>query len=396
MIPALRLLAVSPTGLFSGAERVLVDSLLAAQARGWDVRCLSPAGTLADELLKLGIPVLNVPDMKLGSGPRVFAGLALALRWLAAARPLRSAARSADVVLLNGALTLPALRMAHIKAPSCWLVHDVLVRRDLRLLVRAAAPALTLAVAVSDAAAAYPSSLGVATKVARNGTRWPVAAAFGPATGEPPVVGLSAALTSWKGQHLLLEAAAELPREVVIELMGGHFPKDASYVARLRARAERPDLAGRIRFLGRLDDPLARMRGWTVAVNASVEPEAAPLAVLEAMSLGLPIVATAHGGTTEVLGEAGEGVPPGDAAALAAAIRGLLAQPDLAARRGAAGRAAVAKDYALALTTERFLDLIEELGSGASRDRMASRRRRRRHRGLAPREPVPVAARAGG
>lgn len=361
----LRLVAVSHTGLFSGAERVLVDSLAAAKKRGWEVLCLSPPGTLPEQLHAAGIAVRAVPDLKLGRGPRVVAAAALAARWLAAVRPIRAAACKADVVLVNGALGLPALRMAHIAAPSCWLVHDVLVRRDLRMTVKAAAPAVTLAVAVSDAAAAYPRSLGMPTQVARNGTRWPVAPAYGQdirdgANGDLPVVGLSAALTSWKGQHVLLEAAAELP-SVVIALMGGYFPKDEPYVAQLRARAERPDLAGRVRFLGRVADPLACMRGWAVAVNASVEPEAAPLAVLEAMSLGLPIVATGHGGTAEVLGEAGELVPPGDATALAAAIRRLLGEPELAARRGAAGRAAVAADYSLAVTTERFLDMLANL-----------------------------------
>jgi len=79
-----------------------------------------------------------------------------------------------------------------------------------------------------------------------------------------------------------------------------------------------------VRFLGRQDDALGRMRAWTVAVSASVLPEAGPLAPLEAMSIGLPMVGTDHGGTPEVLGRAGLLVAPDDAEAMASAINRLL------------------------------------------------------------------------
>jgi len=359
------LLAISPTGLFSGAERVLQHYLAAAGTRGWTVSCLAPAGTLFDTLTADGLRVATLPDLKLGEGPRPLAALTMAARWGRAAPAIRRQARTADVVLVNGLLALPAVRLARLDAPVCWLVHDVVVRRDLLAVARGAAGAVDLAIAVSDAAAALPRRLGITTVVARNGARWPVEPA-GATASLPPIVGINAMLVPWKGHSVLLDAIAHIDGAVV-EVMGGHFPKDAEHVARLRRRAEAADLAGRVRFLGHCADPLAEMRRWTLAVNASTDPEAAPLSVLEAMSLGLPVVATDHGGSPEVLGDAGLLVPPNDAAALALAVETLLGDDDLRQRCADAGRAAIADHYSLNRTTDQMLAFLAEAAEVASR-----------------------------
>ena len=365
-----RLLAISPTGLFSGAERVLQHYLAAARACGWTVSCLAPAGTLFDTLTADGVSVVPLPDLKLGDGPRPLAALTMMARWGRASRPMRRHAGAADVVLVNGLLALPAVRLARVDAPVCWLVHDVVVRRDLLAVARRSAGAVDLAIAVSDAAAALPRRLGMTTAVARNGAPWPVEPADEPTALAlplpllplPPIVGINAMLVPWKGHRVLLEAMAHIDGAVV-EVMGGHFPKDAEHVARLRQRASEADLDGRVRFLGHCADPLAQMRRWTLAVNASTDPEAAPLSVLEAMSLGLPVVATDHGGSPEVLGDAGLLVPPNDAAALARAIIVLLGDVDLRRRCAAAGRAAVADHYSLEHTTEQMMSLLAQAAS---------------------------------
>ena len=167
-------------------------------------------------------------------------------------------------------------------------------------------------------------------------------------------MGISAVLTPWKGHSVLLDAMALLThRDAVLEIMGGTLPKDAPYAQSLRERAAQADLAGRVRFLGHVDDPIARARSWHVAVSASIDPEAGPLTTLEAMSIGVPLVATDHGGVVEVLGDAGLLVAPRDPAALAAGIDRLLDDDELWARCRAAGPRLVVEEALTLVDHER-------------------------------------------
>jgi len=87
--------------------------------------------------------------------------------------------------------------------------------------------------------------------------------------------------------------------------------------------------------------------------------EGLPLVVLEAMAQGKPVVATAVGGTPELVvdGETGLLVPPGDAGALADALEEILRDPELARRFGDAGRRRVLRSFSLSAMTGRVLGL---------------------------------------
>jgi glycosyltransferase involved in cell wall biosynthesis len=127
-----------------------------------------------------------------------------------------------------------------------------------------------------------------------------------------------------KGVHVLLEAAMGLARpDWTLDLVGNP-DIDPEYGARLRAMA-----AGdaRIRFRGSIA-PEAHDSLWEsldLLVLPSLWWENSPLAVLEALAAGVPVVASRTGGVPEVLPEtAGVLVPPGDVGALRAALEGVL------------------------------------------------------------------------
>ena len=364
-----------PTPELSGAERVLLRYLTRARAEGWQITVLAPGERFVHELAGAQasaeptpgpvVAATQLPDLTAPAGSRALARLRVVTRYVRAAREIRRLAGAADVIVVNGFLALPAVRLAHLtgragrSVPVVWLVHDVIHRPGWRLVLRACSAAITRAVAVSDAVAEPLRDVGLDVTLVRNGTPFPLPGRR-PTSGVP-VVGVNALLTPWKGQHVLLEAAAQLDVPARIELMGGQFVRDRAYVADLQHRIVDLALADRVSLLGHVEDPVDRMRDWTVAVSASVDPEAAPLNVLEAMSLGLPMVATNHGGTPEVLGEAGLLVPPGDSFAMAEAVRRLLTDADLYARCAAAGPRVIGAALELEEAATRFLSCLQEV-----------------------------------
>ncbi|MGI8794813.1 MAG: glycosyltransferase family 4 protein [Acidimicrobiales bacterium] len=357
-----RLLAISHTGLWSGAERVLLRTVAAAADRGWEVTVACPDGPSADRLATAGMTLVGLPELKLPSGPRPLAIGRLATRWLRSAPRIRHFAASADVVLVNGLLGLPPVRLARPKAPVAWLVHDSIHRSEWVALLRLVRSVVDLGVPVSEAVAGALRDAGIRTQVVHNGTDWPVE----PATPDPAttIIGCAALLTEWKGQAVLLEAVSRMRhREVVVDLMGERFPKspDGAYADALEERAAQPDLVGRVRMPGFVDQPQARMRTWTIATSPSIEPEACPLGVLEAMSLGLAVVGTDHGGTPEVLGSTGVLVPPRDPDALAHALDRLIDDEAARISLGAAARDRIAAEFTLAGQTAELLDVLAEL-----------------------------------
>jgi len=153
----------------------------------------------------------------------------------------------------------------------------------------------------------------------------------------------------------LLRRSHPSARAVVV---GGEQPGYEEHLGELLDLRRRLDLDEAVGFPGELDDPRPVLLGSTAYVQPSRErTELQPLAVLEAMATGLPIVATRVGGVAEMLdgGRLGLLVPPEDPPALAASLARLLDDPVLAFRLGAAAQAHVRT----ACSVEGMVDLVE-------------------------------------
>ncbi|MBL9077547.1 MAG: glycosyltransferase [Planctomycetes bacterium] len=151
------------------------------------------------------------------------------------------------------------------------------------------------------------------------------------------VISLAGVLRPRKGQHVLIDAfaqlATEFPRAVLFLAGGGseHEP--------LRAQAARLGLAARVFLPG----PVKPVHDVYAASDVFTMPsfhEGLCNACLEAGFAALPQVVSDAGGNAEIVvdGVTGAVVPRGDVAALAAALRRYLQDPELGARHGAAGR----------------------------------------------------------
>lgn len=140
-------------------------------------------------------------------------------------------------------------------------------------------------------------------------------------------------LVPMKGHAVLLKAFADLAaseRAVGLALVGA-----GRLEAELKAQAARLGIADRVVFCGWRSDVRDLMSAFDVCVMPSLD-EPFGLAVTEAMVAARPVIASRIGGISEQLGEVGLLVPPGDAAALTAAMQQLHAD---AARRDSMGAA---------------------------------------------------------
>lgn len=366
-----RLVAVSHTNVLGGAERLLVRTLALAKAEGWRVSCVAPPGELAELLSNAGVRHETGPDLRRhGPGPASLASLGA--RWAHGATQMRALLGTADVVLANGIRALPALRVAPPAAPVAWWVHDVIGTGGLRHLCKLCAPAVDGAFAVSEAAAELPRRLGLPTTVVHHGTPWPVP----PAPDQAPLpmtIGTAAVLSPWKGQAVLLEAIARLGRpDVQVELLGKAPPKDHAYPAMLARLSRELGLDDQVHIVGQVPAAIDRMRQWALMVIPSTDPEAWPLVALEAMSIGIPVVATNHGGPAELLPGIGLLVRPSDPGDLARAIARLLDDPALRRHCREAGLNSIRNALVFEDQGRKLLDAMSEL------IKCGRRRRRRR------------------
>jgi len=174
--------------------------------------------------------------------------------------------------------------------------------------------------------------------------------------GDGPLFGFVAGLRDQKGLPTLLEALELLaarcaaPRFAIV----GNGPLRDEVAARiaaspLRATTLLAPFGGRVEPYLRALDVFVLPSYW----------EGLPIAILEAMGMGLPVIASSVNGTPEAVadGETGQLVPPSDALALAAAIERLAADGDARERYGAAGRIVVERNF----RPDRMLDELESL-----------------------------------
>lgn len=179
-----------------------------------------------------------------------------------------------------------------------------------------------------------------------------------------------AAVIARKGQDLLLDALATMPELPWRCVCVGNVDRDSAFAARLGRRAAAAGLGDRFVLTGprtgaALDTAYAEADLLVMASRA--EPYG--MVVTEALAHGLPVVAAEVGGLPEALGHASGGarpgllVPPGDATALAAALRAWLGDDGLRGRLRRAARDRRASLAGWSVTTDALAGVL----AGAAR-----------------------------
>jgi glycosyltransferase involved in cell wall biosynthesis len=188
-----------------------------------------------------------------------------------------------------------------------------------------------------------------------------------------------ARLTAWKGQSVLIEAAAQLKAanqlgDAVVVLAGDAQGRDA-YAQGLHAQVADAGLGSSVRFVGHVEDAAAAFLAAHVTVVASIAPEAFGRAAIEAAAMGCPVIATAIGAPPEtvlaqpaVARDAATGwlVPPSDVTSLAERLALALALSAEERRAmGGRGRAHVLAHFTVEAMQRRTLAIYDELLASA-------------------------------
>jgi glycosyltransferase involved in cell wall biosynthesis len=356
-----------------GAERHLLElwSRLDRDRFAVEIHCFRREGQFLPEVEGLGWPLRD-----LGLGRRIYdargaRGLARLVGGLRAFAPH----------VVHGYLFGPCL-FAGLAGRMAAVPHVVAAKRNVdafesprqRWLHGLGLRLATRVTAVSERVADSAAALGVPRAkitVIPNGVdvgRFSTPAAERPPElqGRTPVLGSVGCLAPRKDYAVLLEAVAGLraryPR--LLFVLVGDGPERAA----LESRARSLGLDGAVMFAGERPDVERWLPHFDLFALSSRE-EGIPNALLEAMAAGRPVVATAVGGTPEVVvdGLTGVLVPPGDPSALRAALERLLERPEDARRMGQLAAARAREEYGIERMVRRHEELYAALAGGGSR-----------------------------
>lgn len=190
---------------------------------------------------------------------------------------------------------------------------------------------------------------------------------------QAPVVGIVAALRPEKNHAMFLRMAAEvgirIPEAMFLIVGDGPCRPD------MEAMVQELGLTERVKLLGSRND-VPRVLGAMDVLTLTSRIEASPVSILEAMAIGLPVVATDVGSVAETVeeGRTGHLVGVDDSADMADRVAGLLRNSEASAAMGRAGREKVVSQRSLRVMVEGYQDLLHGLYETAQATRRHSRR----------------------
>ncbi|EKD39315.1 MAG: hypothetical protein ACD_75C00442G0008 [uncultured bacterium] len=179
-----------------------------------------------------------------------------------------------------------------------------------------------------------------------------------------PVIVLPGRLTQWKGQDLLIESLALIKDRDFIGLLIGDTEENPAFTKKLQERIRYHGLEDKILLAGHCTDmPAAFLLADIVVSASSTQPEAFGKVAIEAMAMGKPVIATAHGGSMETVlpGVTGWLVAPLSPEAMASAIVEALGDGEKTAELGRRGRAWVNERFTATAMCEKTLALYHEI-----------------------------------
>jgi glycosyltransferase involved in cell wall biosynthesis len=371
-------LQVIPELSAGGAERSALDVAAAVKRAGGRALVASRGGRLEGELAVLGGELLRLPVHS--KNPFLQAANALRLAGVIQAESVdviharsRAPAWSAlGAARLTGCIFVTTYHGTYnARSALKRFYNSIMARGDAVVAnshfiaerIRAEHGALAKEIVVIprgvDTAAFDPGAVAL-ERVAAVRAAWGV-------SGDRPVVLMPGRLTRWKGQVVMIEAFAALkarggpPADLVLP---GDEQGRTGYRAELAALIESCRMDEFVRLPGHCSDMPAAYAAADVVVSASIEPEAFGRIAVEGALMARPVIAADHGGARETVenGVGGRLVPPGDAAAMADALRDILElSPAARLAMGSRGAERAQSLYSVEAMQAGYLRLYEKL-----------------------------------
>jgi glycosyltransferase involved in cell wall biosynthesis len=332
-----KVLFIDQSSGLGGAELCLIDIALDYSTTG--LVGLFTDGEFCNTLQQLGIPhhLLSDRPLNIGKKSTFLQSLSSSLDIFDLIQKVVKLSRDYDLIYANTqkAFVISAIAAAISGRPLVFHLHDILSEQhfskiNLKVVITLANLCTSLIVANSEATKkAFIQAGGKPDRihVVYNGfhidryreapeTRSHLRQQL--ALDQQFVVGCFSRLSPWKGQHILLSALAELPKEVTVLLVGKALYGEDDYVQQLHHQIAESGLTDRVKFLGfRLDVPQL-MQACDVIVHTSTSAEPFGRVIVEAMLSRRPVIATAAGGTIELIRNHQTGwlVEPGEVSSL--------------------------------------------------------------------------------
>jgi len=180
------------------------------------------------------------------------------------------------------------------------------------------------------------------------------------------LVGIVGRISPRKGQTVFLEACASLKAAgydtIRFLIVGDTFAGNEYLMDYLQTFVQEHGMVDDVVFVGFIENPVSLIAALDIVVLPSILPEAFPTIVLEAMALGVPVIATDLGGTIEQIenGVSGLLIPACDPAVLSQAVQKLLDNPALGNQLGQAGQKRVETNF----TMEKMCCQMQDIYAG--------------------------------
>jgi len=383
---AARLAFVDHAPFVGGAETVLLDVIAHLDRSRFDPIVFAPAGSPLVSRLNtaciawrdLLMPHINSPSPL------------MPLRWRSATLRLARLAREERVDLIH-ANTVRAHLISAFAAkpgdiPCVWMLHDDtfprwlfnrLRRRPARLIANSHTTARHYGLEADPRACVVHN--GVDTRAAPGDRfRFRRRIGIGP---EKILIAHVGRLVRWKGQHLFILAAARIASQFPdarFVLVGDYTPGDeslcvlgggATYLAELRRLVESSGLSERFTFAGHQDSVADVYAGIDLLVHSSTRPEPFGRVLIEAMAAGVPLIASAQGGPTEIVedGITGLLVMPGSSQLLAEVMARLLSDAPRRRAMSLAARQRAREHFDIRQQVEQLQSIYESVLRSQSR-----------------------------